>query len=271
MASLTITTSIEKTVTRQTLFNIWKDATMSTVIEDDLAPTFQDVVMGSSFSDAPASAVPGELFYHQGEKLMYGFHDVMDVLDGGTEGTGVSLWLAMGPDRFECACLAAEPIPPGAIVSPYFDRWVRICRPDMANPKGDLNLPIPMGVNQSGLPQIDLFHGEGHTTPSGAWCAVGIEGFVRGWFPRAEDSGATDSMLLVDNTVRTPHNWVGCNSGNDQKYRGCFAGLGNTRLKAGTEFDATVGLTTHAVTVPSQYTAAYYLIKWTGISSRYSA
>lgn len=269
MASLTITTSIEKTVTRQTLYDIWADATLSTIQSDDLAPTFQDIVMGSSFSDAPASAVPGELYYHQGEKLLYCFHDEIDVLDGGTDSTGVSLWLSLGPDRFETACIAAEPIPAGAIVEPVYDRWVRLCRPAAANPIGDTGTPVPIGVAQSGLPQLDLYHGPAETTPSGAWLAVGIEGFVRGWFPRGEDSGATQALLNVDHSIRSANNWVGCNYGDDEKYRGCFAGMANTRLKAGTEIDSTVGLTTHAVTVPSQYTAAYYLIKWTGISSRY--
>lgn len=270
MASLTITTSIDKVVTRQTLYDIWANATFSTIQSDDLAPTFQDIVMGSSFSDAPASAVPGELFYHQGEKLLYCYHDYMDVLDGGTDGTGISLWLAVGPDRFDTACIAAEPIPAGAIVEPWYDRWVKICRPDEANAIGDSQKPIPIGANQSGLPQIDLYFGPGETAPSGTWINVGIDGMVRGWFPRGEDSGATQAILNVDGSIRTAHNWVGCNLAADPKYRGCFAGLDNTRLKAGTVFNCTVGLTTHGVTVPSQYTAAYYLVKWEGMSSRYT-
>ena len=269
MASLTITTTIEKTVTRQTLYNIWKDATLSTIASDDLSNTFEDVVMGSCFSDAPASAVPGELFYHQGEKLLYVYTDEMDVLDGGTDSTGISLWLSTGPDRFDTACICAEPIPAGAVVEPWYDRWVKICRPDGTNSIGDSNTPIPMGINQSGLPQVDLYHGFGDTAASGSWIRVGIEGLMRGWFPRAEDSGATQALLSVS-PLRDTNSWVGVGLSGDSKYEGCLAGNANTRLKAGTAYDSTVALTLHAVTVPSQYTAAYYYTKWTGISSRYS-
>ena len=99
------------TVTRQTLFdlvaNMAHDQIEQTDIDqsDGLTATF---VSGTP----PIFHRPGQLWWNTTDQLMLVFTDVL-------EGTGVSLYLAWGPDRFDVACLAAEPIPFGAAVQLY--------------------------------------------------------------------------------------------------------------------------------------------------------
>lgn len=263
MSKLSINETIGSVVTRQTLYNIWATASLGKITGDDLSPEIQDIGMGTNFSDADLTPKPGRLFYHQLDQIMYCFTDELDVMDNGVA-TGVSLWLAVGPDRFETACLAYEPIPAGAVVEPVMDRWVRCMRTDV-NPIGDTNTPLAIGVNQSGLPDDINPYAEGQTAESGTWIRVAIDGIMRAWFPSPSiASGASLTWFTV-----TPQNsvadWIGVVPTYTGVY-GAVGGRGNTRLLAGGD---TIGNTLHRVTVASGYTAGYFPIRWCGITGKY--
>lgn len=265
---LTVTTDLSGTITRQTLADMWSNASIPPIATSDLDPAFQPVFVGTNFSDASASLPnpnPGHLFWHQQHGLMYVFTDMLDVLDT-SDATGVSLWLAIGPDSFETACIAAEPIPAGAVVEPYYDRWVKVFRPDAGNFAGETLGPAPLGVNQSGiLDDYDPQLAYGTTAESGAWIRVGIDGYVRIWHPAAQRvggdpaSGVSEAALRI--TVGTTQiNNVGCPP-DGSPYLGAGIGNNNNATAAG---PYTIGQTIHNVTVPSGYTAAYPFINWQG-------
>ncbi len=155
-------------ITRQNIFDMWTTSDLQSITTDDLADELATVDSGSDFSNATLTPVPGQFFYHLAENLVYGWFDEVD-------NTGVSLWLAIGPDRFEVPCLAAEPIPAGAPVDLIYDKVVGL----PTEPH-----PVPMGFNQSGInkPQ-NINDGPdfgGDTTVSGAWCRIAIDGIVWG-------------------------------------------------------------------------------------------
>lgn len=265
MAYLQIQETITDTVTRQTLYNAWATATMGKVTETDLSPEIEDILMATNFSGVTEPR-PGRAFYHQADQILYIFHDAIDVMDSGGS-TGVSLWLAVGPDRFETACLAAEPIPAGAVVEPTLDRWCRVCRPEGYNPIGDTNTPIPIGINQSGLPDEGPWvQGAGITTPSGSWFRCAIDGFMRAWFPSPSmQSGASETTFQVLTTNQ--HNWLGILPGTWDDVAGGVGGRSGDRTLAGAY---TIGHALHHVTVASGYTAGYHLIRWTGLTGHYN-
>lgn len=163
-------------VTRQELFDMWTTAQLSGITAADLANELSAINVGTDFSDAPEGTDlrPGTLFYHLADNLMFCWFDQID-------DTGVSLWLAIGPDRFEVPCLAKEPIPAGAPVEIDYDKWCGL--PTESH-------QVPLGYNQSGiLNSIDVnvpvvrsgvteFGGE--TTASGAWFRCAIDGIMMG-------------------------------------------------------------------------------------------
>ena len=195
MASLNPLISFTEPITRQDLFDMWDTASFSSVGVDDFADGFMPIIVASSFSSAPGVPQPGQLFWHLTEAVMYCYHDVIN-------DTGVSLWLAIGPDKFETAALAAEPIACGA--------GVEACGPDrrvqVNRTAGDANIgevPTVCGFNQSGInappymepgttdidPDKSTFWNTsgddsgstyfmGETTPSGSWLRMGIDGIM---------------------------------------------------------------------------------------------
>lgn len=149
-------------ITRQTLFDAWSTATLQTITEDDLAPDLLPLVSQAS----EPSAAPGKIWHSTTEYVYYVYTDELD-------GTGVSLWLAWGPDRFETACLTAEPIAAGAVVAVTYDRHVVPAdSPDDAS--GAVRI---IGVNQSGV-HWPLNEGTSDTAASGTWIRVGLEGVM---------------------------------------------------------------------------------------------
>jgi hypothetical protein len=261
LSKLTVTTDLSGTIDRQDLANMWSQGALDSINTDDLSPAFTQVVIGSGFSDAPVSTTPGKLFYHKANQSMYVFTDALDVLDNG-EPTGVSLWLAIGPDIFETACLAAEPIPAGAVVEPLVDRWVQVFRPKVR--QFSESLPTPIGINQSHIPnsyeKAEDGWAEGETTASGAWFRVGIDGILRGLYLKPE-AGVSEGQFIVNNAGAVIPNYVGVMSGEDVRTAGSLGGRGNTATGAGAW---TVGMTMHAVTVDSGYSLAYFYTKWLG-------
>lgn len=205
-------------VTRQDLFDMW-DGALSGIGLSDFAEGFIPIVAASSFSSAPPSPQPGQLLWHLSENVMYLWHDEI-------EGTGVSLWLAIGPDKFETACIAAEPIAAGHATELLYDRWVRHDRTHLGE-NTIRGMPRTLGMNQSGIdnpieandPRVDdsgaTFWG-GDTAASGSWIRVGVDGLLYGalesqsshptevWFSGTQgefvflsDTTDRDSTLLV--------------------------------------------------------------------------
>lgn len=181
MANLNPLILFTEPVTRQELFDMWSDAAFSGVTVDDFAEGFMPIVVGSSFSDAPSVPQPGQLYWHQSENVMYCWHDEI-------EGTAVSLWLAIGPDKFEVAMLlqgaaacgeAVELVGPG-----------RVCQAIVAAEESRTEFPVVCGFNQSHINAPTLLVGGnvpealpggywmGETAVSGEWIRVGIDGLV---------------------------------------------------------------------------------------------
>lgn len=172
-------------ITRQDLYDMWATALISNVSGSDLANGFLSVQAVSSYSGLNhVNPVPGSLGWVQQEQLMYCYHDEID-------GTGVSLWLCIGPDVFETAALMAEPAFPGATLEPFFDRWVKptaftnaILGDGVANKMiGTLHTGVPYPLNTR-TPD---------TVASGTWVRMGIDGLVLGWLPNP--SGISDVMF----------------------------------------------------------------------------
>lgn len=194
MASITPgqTISAGQVVTRQTLYDLWALGTLGQVASGDIAVGLMPLLSGTGTT---VGQLPGTILFDGRDQLWKVFVDMVD-------NTGCSLWLAFGPDRFEEACVAAEPIPCGAAVrvdSGQGGRWVR-----RSSGWGDGGI---IGFNQ-----------DAETTASGAWLPVGVYGMVRAWF-RFKPAGSTEtgsSTGAPDQTV-VAINWapgaVGLNPG----------------------------------------------------------
>jgi len=164
MANLSPIITFSEPITRQDLYNMWSTAALGTIAEGDLAPGVLSVLEGTALTDAPSSPEPGQMFWSQLDQLLFAWHDEVD-------GTGVSLWLSMGPDRFDTPCLAAGPIGAGCLVRPTgTDKLVEVHNAQ-DNPVGII------GCNQAGVPH-DL--AAGSTAESGAWIPVAIDGIMYG-------------------------------------------------------------------------------------------
>lgn len=168
-------------ITRQTLFDLWGTAELGTIQLDDLA----DDVVGIISADSAPSEAPGRIWHDTLRKRHYVYTDVH-------AGTGVSLWLAIGPDRLEVPCLCAEPIAAGAVVELWFDRWVKPAAPS-EGALGDGVLRV-LGGNQSGV-AYPLNMQPSETAQSGSWIAVGIDGILSG-FTRSGVTPPTQNFPL---------------------------------------------------------------------------
>jgi len=108
LMNLTPGVTIETTdiVSRQTIYDLVANAGGGTIQAADLA---EEVVVITTQSEAPSDPKPGQCWWDQTEQLMKVFTDVID-------NTACSVWLSVGPDRFDVAMLTTEPIPFGAAV-----------------------------------------------------------------------------------------------------------------------------------------------------------
>ncbi len=145
------------TVTSQTLYDLIAGATPASVAAADFDGGLLTVIVGSN---ATNPETPGAWWYDQTEMLLKGYADQVDE-------TGVSLWLSLGPDRFDEAFLAAEALPPGAL-----------CR---FAPTGEGRQVLR--VTGHGAPDGICVVATNATIPTGTWFAGTIEGFVKAWFP----------------------------------------------------------------------------------------
>jgi len=246
---LSVLTDLTGAITRQTLQDIWTDAAIADVQASDFSADTLSVQVGSSLSEASGSPTPGTLFFSKGEQLMYCYHDEID-------GTGVSLWLAIGPDVFECACLAGEPIPAGAVVSPWFDRRVFLGNASNASLIAGQNRPTYIGVNQSGLPPVNTFYVEGETAQSGAWIRVAIDGLPRVCYP-APDTGVSTQHFGNSGRFNGTHH-QGVLGG--PRFGGLIGAPNNGNLTC----DSNIGQSCFFVSNYSGMTYTYARVKWGG-------
>ncbi len=153
-----VTIGASDTVTRQTLYDIWNLAIVGAIGATDLAPEMRQFVVSGS---APSTA-PGALWYDTSEGLAKFYCDVF-------EGTGVSCWLAFGPDRFDVPAYATQSIPYGAAV-----RFVQ--RDKMVG-----LVPAP-DTTPAVIAQTVGFNELGNTAPSGTWFPMSVLGICTMWY-----------------------------------------------------------------------------------------
>ena len=172
MANLVGTETFEFPVDRQDLYNHWATAVLSSIERSELASGVFTLDIGTTLSDATSSPEPGHHFWSRLEGLMFVFHDEVD-------GTGVSLWLAIGPDRFDVAAILSEPTGGGAVVRPVYDRWVQI----FSGSSGAAWNTDPIGTH-AGAISLSGFSGgsdtDAGTAASGTWAPISIDGIVWG-------------------------------------------------------------------------------------------
>lgn len=137
-------------VSATTLYNAWANATPSDLNVGDIVG-WTDTALASQGATAPSSPGPGALWYDTGSQLWMGFVDAV-------EGTGVSLWVSVGPDRFDEPMLTAAPIPPRSVVRLVDSRRVTPCPDAWARPFG-------VSLNDA-------------TAASGTWMGVCVEGIT---------------------------------------------------------------------------------------------
>jgi hypothetical protein len=154
-------------ITRQTLYDMWSTATLSTLDTTSLSEDYMPIEVGTGISDRPSSPKPGQHYWDYGQQLMYVFFDEVD-------GTGASLWLACGPDRWEVAALCQGPIAAGGLVTLAYDRWITPYDPSQS-PIGNALGCVQSNVNWPS-------HLTCPTNQSGAWVSVGVDGFMYGMF-----------------------------------------------------------------------------------------
>jgi hypothetical protein len=171
---LTAGTSIQlnDTVTRQTMYDLVAQAAHNEITQTDLS---NDLVVTFVSGSPPVTTKPGQLWFDSLDQLMKVFTDEI-------EGTGCSIYLAFGPDRFDVAMLAAEPIPFGAAVQLVGDGRLAKLPPGpdaLTAQSTDWQYEVAkvVGFNQQGDARLH------ETTPSGAWFACAVEGYVWCWYP----------------------------------------------------------------------------------------
>jgi hypothetical protein len=221
-------------VTRQTIFDLVDKAAISTVEELDLS---SDTNQNVSATNTPLVPGPGTMWWDKADQVMKVWHDEI-------QNTAVSLWLAIGPDRFDVEALCAEPIPFGAAVQLDLTaghKWVKL-------PPSGSDL-VAMGHTAARMEPLNVigFNNTGQgispvTGASGAWISVAIAGFVWAWFPFNRNDGsiwiatgraANDVNTLVSGTD------FSTNSGGMTSPRGYDLGTGRGGVIYEQAFSAT--------------------------------
>ena len=261
MARLTVVTDLTGNVTRETMANIWEDSVFGTFSAADFAMELFQHEAGDDFRNAPSgeSLAPGQFYMHNSDGLMYMFVDEID-------NTAVSLWVALGPDRFDAIVCCAEPIAAGAVVEPYFDRWVRVFDPSRTHDNGS---PVPpIGVVQTGIPdayetKVGAIAPDTHA--SGTWVSIAIEGYCYGWFP-VEDSGVSPTHFgatpIENSNTNKYGNYVGALSGD--RFVGGLGQPNNTEAHC----DNQVGCIFYTVTATSGVSNAFHRFRFDGLTRR---
>jgi len=228
MAYINMTKVFDFPISRQDLYDMW-DGALSSVGATDLNVSMLPIMAGSDMSLTPVDPAPGTWYWNRSENVMYIFHDVID-------NTGVSLWLACGPDKFETAMLADEVIPAAEPVDLSYDR--RCVRANAARNR-------PVGFNQSGVPDpISMYDGpdySGDTAVTDQWIRVGVDGLIYGRIENALSS-------LSDTHVNPAANTLLCLD-NVPERRGSLVEAGGVNGSTALRYNP-VGITTRAVQTP---------------------
>jgi hypothetical protein len=161
-------------VTRQTLYDLIYNAIGGTVQESDLSAGVLPIMAQSL---PPGTTTPGMLWWDQTDQLMKVYTDTID-------NTGCSIWLAIGPDRFDVATIAAEPIPFGAACvfagnGRYIKLppdWPALCKATEYTNMRFEHLKVVGFQNENN----NLSH-TGQTTGSGSWFPMAASGLVWAW------------------------------------------------------------------------------------------
>jgi hypothetical protein len=146
-------TTIPNVVTRQTLYDSFANAAISTIESTDLAAGTLALDKGSGASAAAPN--PGAIFFDKTEQLYKLWVDEVD-------NTGVSLWLSVMGDRRDDAFLSDRPIPPYAAFAPSSEGGRYVRTPDSTTIRWE----------------IYGFNLKGETIPSGTWFAGGVMGYM---------------------------------------------------------------------------------------------
>jgi hypothetical protein len=194
---LTPGVTIERTdtVSRQTIYDLVANAVGGTVGSTDLSSEVNVVV---AQSEAPTPK-PGLCWWDQTQQLMKVFTDMIS-------DTGCSIWLAVGPDRFDVAMLATEPIPFGAAVQ-------------FAGENRKVRLPDdPITLENTGASETRFEHCKvvgfqnmtaagtltAPTVASGSWFPCAVQGICWAWYPvflpatgRGSEGGAAMDSLIT--------------------------------------------------------------------------
>lgn len=157
-------------VTRQTIYNLLANATGGVVYASDVSA---DVIMIASQSEAPDPS-PGKLWWDQTDNLLKVYVDMLD-------GTTVSVWQAIGPDRFDVIMYATEPLPFGAAVQPSGTGKRHAQLPPDPLTLFNMGWRTAMweawkvvGFNNNGPSALH------ETVQSGTWFACAVDGYV--WY-----------------------------------------------------------------------------------------
>lgn len=170
-------------ITRQTIYNLVANAQGGLVGAADLDSTVLTIVSQSS----PPTPVPGLLWWDKTSQLLKLYVDVLD-------GTGVSVWCAIGPDRFDIPMLAANHLPFGAAVQLLGTGRRAILPPDPITLRAitPTNNQIwenwkVVGFNQGASGQDPggalSAQSSNATTASDAWFACAVDGICWSWHP----------------------------------------------------------------------------------------
>jgi hypothetical protein len=226
-----VTIEANDVVTRQTIYDLWADAQGGQIVAGDLSATLFPIVVGTN----PTSSItPGQIWYDQAEMLWKVFIDVKD-------NTGVSVWVAFGPDRFDEVFLANEHLPPAALFK----------LDDAGTGRMVKRVSGFADSHAVGLVATNA------TVPSGTWFAGAIEGFANAWFPfkPASDASAQVAGAVVNQSLM-PINWAP-------------GGLGRS-AGGNLQNEFIVGVGTHAVEPSTTVSNGNYIERILFTGSRYT-
>lgn len=259
-----VTINSGEVVTRQTIYDLVALAGISgNVASSDLAA---DVITVTTQSLPPSNPTPGLVWFDQTEQLLKVWTDVL-------EGTGVSCWLACGPDAFDVALYATEPIPYGAAVVVAPNLGIRaVGLPTNPGDMGDatdfsligrfINLQF-MAINQSADPLLGPLNP--CTAPSGSWFAGRVYGIASVWAPGSRGTPPSDLSLEANYlTVFLSGSSGLTNPSGVSELRGAVAGA--TTWASGTYCGGTWGLSLRkgAPRTAAEPSAHYVTVNLTG-------
>jgi hypothetical protein len=252
-----VTIVIGDTVTATTLYDLVGSAYCSaiTTMSDFDTTNLYEI---TTQSVAPTPKGPGDLWYDQTSQLMKLWVDVLD-------GTGVSLWMAIGPDRWDMPVYATEAIPYGAAVQ-LQGVGRSVCLP--TTPTGLEGMGA--GYRQWELAKVVGFNnGSPYVSPataaSGTWFACAMEGWVWAWYPARKGPTTFKSSAgvgtLWDSLIAWNSNTTFC-SGTTDVRGGLMSDVDQNALQTGK--DAQLLLSIYSFVSATNSAGQHALRFWSG-------